>query len=234
MKRFIIREAELYEFKDVRRFYEEFAHEKVAERPQDVIRQTIEDGSLIVAIDTSLNESERIFGCSAAYTLEASLESGGSVTLKEAGSTLIRESHRSFGIHKVFHWARSLHEHILDRGGFDTYFSSIRCPNERSERSMARVGFEVWDNPPKSIREKKERNFVAKAGEYLQFYRLPRHVLREHARELLTIEHDRHVARIIDGKDEIVELHFALQLTERYRHILQDIVDNGVETALDV
>lgn len=231
-RRFILREAELYEYEDVRRFYEDNYDEKVAERPGDVIRGALKDGAIVVAIDTAEGDHNRIFGASAAYSKTTQLSSGGTISLKEAGSTLIKETHRSFGLHKVFHWVRSLHEFILDRGGFQIYFSSVRVPNERSERSMLRAGFEQWSEAPKALFDEKTNALPQGASDRIELYRLPISALQEHAQNLLALEHERVVHRTKDEKDETIEITLAVQILERYRSVVKNIADVGAEMAL--
>lgn len=229
MRRFIVREAELFEFEAVRAFYRDNAHSKVAERPKEIIEQALRDGNILVAIDTAENGRNRYIGASAAYTVVESLESGGRTTLKEAGSSLIKDTHRGFGIHKIFHWGRSLHEHILDCGGFEHYFCSIRCPNPESEGSALKTGFTEWTSPPTSLVSRKSMNLPK--SEEMKFFRLPASALQVHAQRILEQELCHTVTRR-NGTKEVVELTMALQILERYRSIVTEIAEKGAKTVL--
>ncbi|MEO0875967.1 MAG: hypothetical protein AAFY48_15330 [Bacteroidota bacterium] len=232
-RRFILREAELFEFEDVRRFYEENQDPLVAERPSEVIRAALHDGSIIIAIDTQEDDDrKRIFGASAAYTRVVNLPTGGRAVLKEAGSSLIKKSHRGYGLHKVFHWLRSLHEHILDKGGFEEYFSAVRAPNPISERSLIRTGFEPWESAPPHLMELKQSALPDDSDATIEIFRLPLEALQTHAKELLAFELEHVASKNGNGDTDAVEVYLAVQILERYRPVVQAIADLGPKLGL--
>jgi hypothetical protein len=57
MKRFIVREANLFEFDDVRAFYEANPNEHVMLRAESVVRAAISDGVFFIALDTEKEDS---------------------------------------------------------------------------------------------------------------------------------------------------------------------------------
>jgi hypothetical protein len=171
MKRFIVREANLFEFEDVRAFYKANPDEHVMLRAEEVVKAAISEGVFFIALDTEKEDSSRIFAASAVYSVPVRDEGGKIIILKEAGGSLVNPNYRGLSVHKIFHCARVLHEFILDRGGFAEYFGAIICPNDPSVANINQAGLEPWHDPPASLVA--ERAPYAKEGQEIKFFRFP-------------------------------------------------------------
>ncbi len=232
MRRFLIREATIAEFDELREFYEKNPDEHVMFRHDNAVKKAINDGVFLIAIDTSLEDGERIFGASAVYTVSAQRDTGGTITLKEAGGSNVKKDYRGFGVHKVFHWARSLHKFILDRGGFETYFGAIICPNPPSEANIVKAGFLPWDDVPASLVAERQSYADPAAGQSVQFYSLRKEALVEHAKCLLMQDKRELLERRTEAGVEQVETHLMLETLKSYRRIIEDL-SQGNLGALD-
>ncbi|MDQ0466567.1 hypothetical protein QO010_004362 [Caulobacter ginsengisoli] len=232
VRRFLIREATIAEFDDLREFYERNPDEHVMFRHDDAVKKAISDGIFLIAIDTSLEDGDRIFGASAVYTVNAQRDSGGTIVLKEAGGSNVKKDYRGFGVHKVFHWARSLHKFILDRGGFEVYFGAIICPNDPSEANIAKAHFLPWDDPPSSLVTERQAYADPENGQSVKFYRLPKEALVEHAKQLLMQDKREILERRVNDTVEQVETHLMLETLRSYRRIVENL-SQGDLGALD-
>ncbi len=76
MKRFIVREANLFEFEDVRAFYKANPDEHVMLRAEEVVKAAISEGVFFIALDTEKEDSSRIFAASAVYSVPVRDEGG--------------------------------------------------------------------------------------------------------------------------------------------------------------
>ena len=230
MKRILIREAHLYEFDDIRRFYECYPDDHVMLRAPDVVNAAISGGGFFLAIDTSLSEEDRIIGASAGYSISAQLEHGGSVTLKEAGGSLVIEPYRGFGIHKVFHYCRSLHHFILDRYGFKEYFGAIVCPNDQSVSNIKKMGFDEWDTPPQSLVDAR-LPYAKEDGQEIKYFKFPMESLKNHAENIIQL-HRRGLLENMRTSEQ-AEMIISVETIKRYNKVLQDIIAIGPFEALE-
>jgi len=222
MSRLIIREATAADYDDIVAFYRENPDEHVMLRDEQAVRQAITNGTFFLAIDTEAFNSGRICAASAVYDVQSTLDTGGSILLKEAGGSLVKQSMRGLGLHKVFHAARGLHEYILDRHGFELYFGAIILPNEASVRNIRAMGFEPWENPPHKLVE--ERSVYAIGEEGIGYFRLRPTALQAHAKHLLAVQN----RGIVEGKDASggvvqFEIILSIETLKRYRPIIEQI-----------
>ena len=223
MKRLIIREALASDYDDIVCFYREHPDLHVMLRDEATVRRAIENGTFFLAIDTEATNSGRICGASAVYDVIATLATGGSVLLKEAGGSNVKVDYRGFGIHKIFHAARSLHEFILDRGGFEHYFGAIILPNEPSVKNIQRMGFQAWPDPPTGLVQ--DRAHYAQSEEGIAYFRLLAEELPRHAEILLAYDSRGHVSRVNPETDELeqVELILSIETIKRYKPLIEAI-----------
>lgn len=228
-RRFVVREAALHEFDDIRKFYEKYPDPHVMLRSEDAVKHAIREGIFVLAIDTSKSDEDRIFGASAVYTIYADRDSGSKIALKEAGSSNVVKEYRGFRLHPIFHWSRALHEFLLDRNGFETYFGAIISPNEISEKNIKKACFTEWASPPPSL--VRERMPLAPENHEIKYYRLDPKELVNHAKWLLTAEARGVVSRDLeDGTHETVPITLDLQVLRRYRKALQQLADGDTTT----
>lgn len=223
MKRIVIREANLYEYDEIRAFYEKNPDPHVMPRPEDVMKLAIADGVFLIGLDTDiLVDGERIFAVSSVYNVPARDRGKAPMLLKEAGGSLVNQKYRGYSVHKVLHCARILHMFILDRGGFDQYFGAIVCPNPASVSNIEKAGFVPWSDPPESLVA--DRAPFAKEGQTIQFYRFPEASLQKTAADLLTFANRGRLSRDNnDGQFEECQLVLDLQLLKWYRPILEKL-----------
>jgi hypothetical protein len=223
MKRLIIREALPTDYDDIVCFYQENPDQHVMLRDEQAVRGAIGNGTFFLAIDTEATNSGRICGAGAVYDVIATLGTGGSVILKEAGGSNVKEAYRGFGIHKIFHAARALHEYILDRGGFEHYFGAIVMPNDPSVKNIRKFGFQPWPDPPLSLVI--ERLPYAQSEEGIAYFRLFEEQLHTHADYLLKLDALGHISRKHPetGALEQVELILSIETIKRYKPILEAI-----------
>jgi hypothetical protein len=217
VKRFIIREALLTDYDDIVAFYEENPDPHVMLRGEPAVRSAIRNGTFFLAIDNEATNAGRIFAVSAVYDVASALDGGGTIRLKEAGGSSVKAEYRGFHIHRIFHAARSLHEFILDRGGFDEYFGAIIIPNDPSVKNIGLMGFEPWANPPRALVD--ERLAYATPPAEVAFFRLGIQALPLHAELLLNYLSIGHVSRVSpeSGELEQVELVLSIETIKRYK-----------------
>lgn len=228
MARLIIREATAGDYEDVVCFYEENPDDHVMLRDEADVRNAISNGTFFIAIDTEADNNGRICAASAVYDVPSTLDSGGSVLLKEAGGSLTKPIMRGLGLHKIFHAARGLHEYILDRFGFDYYFGAIILPNPPSVKNIERMGFEPWTEAPKKLVE--ERAPYALTDEGIGFFRCKEAALQSHAKFLLDIQNVGHVVRHGENSQtEQVEVVLSIETLKRYRPIVEIIAAGDFE-----
>lgn len=228
MARLIIREATAGDYEDVVCFYEENPDEHVMLRNEADVRNAISNGTFFIAIDTEADNNGRICAASAVYDVPSTLDSGGSVLLKEAGGSLTKPNMRGLGLHKVFHAARGLHEYILDRFGFDYYFGAIILPNPPSVTNIEKMGFEPWPEVPRRLVE--ERAPYALSEEGIGFFRCKEAALQTHANYLLNIQNIGHIVRR-DGNSqgEQIEVVLSIETLKRYRPVVEIIAAGDFE-----
>ncbi len=101
---------------------------------------------------------------------------------REAGATRITLN--GFGLQRVTHYARSLHEHLLEPG-YQAYYSTVVDTNEASKHNLAKVGWVDWPDPPVQLAE--HRSTMVAADRRIDFMRLPETRLAEHAKALLAL-----------------------------------------------
>ncbi|MGD0144061.1 MAG: hypothetical protein ABSC92_12950 [Rhizomicrobium sp.] len=222
MKRVVIREANLYEYDDIWKFYQKNPDDHVMIRAEEAVKSAIADGVFFMALDTDIiSDGDRIFAVSAVYSKPYLVEGGGTVLLKEAGGSLVHPGYRGYSIHKIFHCARVLHEFILDRGGFAEYFGAIICPNDPSVSNIERAGFVPWTNPPAALCA--ERAPFAKEGQEIRFFRFPIEALPALAEQLLRAADQGKIVKAEGDKIEEWQLVVDLQLLRWYRPILEGL-----------
>lgn len=220
MRRFIIQEATFTEFDSLRQFYIDNPDEHVMFRDDKAVKQAIDEGVFLIAQDTGRPLDDRIFAASAVYTVGAVDGAGSELTLKEAGGSNVAEAYRGFGVHKVFHWARSLHKFITEPDGFDHYFGAIICPNPASEANIAKAGFKPWGQPPQSLID--DRAPYAKDGQHISYFRLPYTAIQHHAQSLLMVANRGLLERKgPNGELEQVELLLNLESLNYFRPTLE-------------
>lgn len=226
MKRIVIREAIPTDYSDIVTFYREHPDEHVMLRTPEAVTRAIENGVFFLAIDTEATNSGRICAASAVYDIEATLPSGGAISLKEAGGSNVRQEMRGFAIHKILHAARALHTYITDARGFHEYFGAIIVPNESSVKNIVRMGFVDWLDVPRSLRN--ERDSFATEGRKIRFFKFIPESLVASAQLILTFYNCSLLERRIDGQLEQVELVMDLELIRRYLPLLTTIADGDV------
>lgn len=229
MTRFVIREALQTDLDDIVTFYQEFPDSHVMLRTEAAVRTAIRNGTFFLGIDTSATNAGRIFAASAVYDVEAILIGGGTMTLKEAGGSNVKEDRRGFGIHQIMHAARAMHEFILDRGGFHEYFGAIIVPNDPSVKNIMRMGFEKWQDVPPSLRA--EREPYVGEGNNLEFYRLLPQSLPLHAKKLIETA-SRSLVENRHGELKQVELVLDIETVRKYMPILERVADNDISEIL--
>jgi hypothetical protein len=226
LRRFIIREADRFDFDEIKKFLRDNSDDHIRQRADEDLKKAISDGIFLLAIETNKNPNNKyIFGVSTVFSIEVLDDSNKSVILKEAGSSLITEEYRGFGIHKIFHSIRILHEYITDKGGFTEYFCSIRVPNERSVENALKSGFQKWEDAPQFLQL--DRNSSLRADQKIEFYRFnPDENIAKHAESILFHDewHTMERADKITGAVECVEIHLSVELNKKYRPLLQAIV----------
>ncbi|MEM7226451.1 MAG: hypothetical protein AAF495_25995 [Pseudomonadota bacterium] len=134
---------------------------------------------------------------------------------REAGATRITLN--GFGLQRVTHYARSLHEHLLEPGYRD-YYSTVVDANEASKHNMAKVGFVDWPDPPDGL--SKQRSAAVAPDKRIDFMRLPEACLSAHAKALLALLADPHLQRherADPARRETARLHVKLAILERAR-----------------
>lgn len=230
MGRFILREANLYEYDDIKKFYDNNRDSHVMIRAEETIKCSINDGLFFIALDTSRTDGDRIFGASSIYSISIRDDNGKSIILKEAGGTLLSLEYRYFSIHKMFLCARILHEHILDRGGFSELFVSIRCPNPASESNVQKAGFVEWTDAPQQLRA--ERNLHLEEGQSIKLFRFQIECLSGLAKEMLFYVNRGKVSRQTEEGYQEQQIVFDLQLCKLYRPILERL-SHGDMTVLE-
>jgi hypothetical protein len=231
VRKFLIREAHLYEIEDIKAFYRRNPDPHVMLRNDSAIEEAINEGVFLIALDLSKEEGDRIFAASAVYTVRCAEADGTSLVLKEAGGSNVHLDYRGFGVHKIFHCIRGLHEHFLDTGGFSTYFGAIITPNNPSEKNIRRMGFEVWENPPGSLVE--IRNAYCDNGQKINFYKLPAASLPTMARTLIADSVRGSLTKSSNGDYETVELELRVELFKRYKSLLEKVASNDLSSLIN-
>ncbi|MEQ1754684.1 MAG: hypothetical protein ABL973_11185 [Micropepsaceae bacterium] len=211
----------MFEYDDIRRFYEENPDEHVMFRGEEVVKRAISSGVFFLALDTDKDSTNRIFGASAVYDVPCQDDKGGSLLLKEAGGSLVAPSYRGFGIHKVFHHLRMLHEQVLDKNGCDAHFGAIICPNKESESNILKAGFEPWHEVPAALVN--ERAPFAKEGQEIRFFKFNKDNIVQQAALLLKAEYRGNVSRDYNGSNEAVPLVLDVELLKHYRPVIEQL-----------
>src|SRR5690606_18283560 len=88
-----------------------------------------------------------------------------------------------YNLQKLLLWARTVHTFLMDPPGKE-FFSVVRenggVDAQRSQASLVKSGFEVWNSVPDEARALKPEGRI--------FFRLPREALVTHAKHLLAAE----------------------------------------------
>ena len=140
---------------------------------------------------------------------------------REAGATRITLN--GFGLQKVTHYARALHEHIT-APGYRVYFGTVVDSNARSKHNMESVGFVAWPSPDQGL--VKPRRCLVEADRKIDFYLLPKARLADHAKALITLAADPTLSRqdrTRPGRRETARLSLRLEILERHREAVERI-----------
>ena len=134
---------------------------------------------------------------------------------REAGATRITLN--GFGLQKVTHYARSLHEHIVGPPP-DVYYATVIDSDRRSLENMEQVGFVPWTDPDPQLVS--HRTAMAEPERVVDFLRLPQARLADHARALLDLEATpvlHRPDRTRPGRLEAARLTLDLEVLSRHR-----------------
>ena len=134
---------------------------------------------------------------------------------REAGATRITLN--GFGLQKLTHYLRSLHEHLLEPG-YQAYYSTVLDANHPSKHNMAAVGFVDWPDPPAALIA--HRGAIVTPARKVDFMRLPDRCLVDHAEALLALAAEPVLSRddrAHPGRRETARLTFEIEVLARCR-----------------
>ncbi len=145
---------------------------------------------------------------------------------REAGATRITLN--GFNFQRVLHYARSLHEFILDYS-YTGYFSTVVDSNEGSINNLEAVGFERWSHPDPALVAAKAA--LSKPGRVVEYIHLTNEALVSHARELLEIEESpslRRPNRSKPGEFETVDILLDLEILNEHHPVVEQIASGNL------
>lgn len=139
-------------------FYYRNIDKMIRPRPEEVIRNAVENGAFFDVEDYERN----IAGAAGAYEY---LEH----KYIEIGSTKILSEIQGYGLHKLFITSRLLNT-IYFMPPEECIFCAIKPDNEKSIHSVSKMGFVKW-NPPGELVNARRELLMISSGESLQFMR---------------------------------------------------------------
>ncbi len=146
---------------------------------------------------------------------------------REAGATRITLN--GFGFQRILHYARALHEFILDYS-YAAYFGTVVDGNTRSIRNIESIGFEKWPDPdPLLVAEKAK---ASKPGRKVEYYRLPNARLVDHAVALLQLEANpvlQRPDRNKPGAFETARLTLDLEILNEHHPVVEQIAGGDID-----
>jgi hypothetical protein len=129
-----IRNTTEADFETIKRYFLDNSSEYNSVRSDDILLERVSDRKFVVIEQNGVG----IVGVSGTF------DHGEDGKYREAGATRITLN--GFRFQRVLHFARSLHEFILDYS-YTGYFSTVVDSNEGSINNLEAVGFERWSHP---------------------------------------------------------------------------------------
>ena len=206
------------DFSDVRRFFLANHSDYNKARGDHVLLERIEEHHFVI-----IEQAGAIVGVAGTF------RHGRNGVYREAGATRITLN--GFGLQKLTHYARSLHEHILEPG-YQAYYSTVLDANHPSKHNMEQVGFVDWPDPPGELVA--HRGAMVAPERKVDYMRLPDGCLADHAQALLALAAKPLLSRddrAHPGQYETARLTLKLEILERHRAEVARIAGGGAQVS---
>ncbi len=126
-----------------------------------------------------------------------------------------------YNLQKLLLWARTVHTFLMDPPGKE-FFSVVRenggVDAQRSQASLVKSGFEVWNSVPDEARALKPEGRI--------FFRLPREALVTHAKHLLAAEQNALTHR---ETGQVLKLDLGLESLSYHRDAVESLASGSLE-----